>query len=93
VGHNVIVGWSPVAVDGGAADHRAVIMKRIALKIEDGRVPCGRALDEAGRSVEFSGWVGLAAAIDRVRGVSPVTHATIRGGLLGADVVDEDPAG
>jgi hypothetical protein len=68
-------------------------MKRISLEIEDGRVPCGRVLDETGRSVEFSGWVGLAAAIDRVRGVSPVTDATVRGGLLGAEVVDEDPAG
>jgi hypothetical protein len=68
-------------------------MKRISLEIDDGRVPCGRVLDETGWSVEFSGWVGLAAAIDRVRGVPPVTDATIRGGWLGADVVDKGAAG
>jgi hypothetical protein len=86
-------GGHPVATAGVAADDGPMTMKRIVLEIEDGRVPCGRVLDEAGRGVEFSGWVGLAAAIDRVRGVSPVTDATIRGGLLGADVVDQGRAG
>jgi hypothetical protein len=86
-------GGHPVAAACVAADHGPVTMKRISLEIEDGRVPCGRVIDEAGSSVEFSGWVGLAAAIDRVRGVPPVSDATIRGGSLGADVVDGGAAG
>jgi hypothetical protein len=48
-----------------------MVASRLVLEFEEGEFPRGRVVGVDGCGVEFSGWVELAAAIERGRGVRP----------------------
>jgi hypothetical protein len=52
---------------GGAAIIGPVLVRRLIVEIEEGPLPRGRVLHEAGNEYAFTGWVELAAAIESAR--------------------------
>jgi hypothetical protein len=42
---------------------------KLELRLDD-ETPCGRVIDAAGKAHEFTGWLGMTAAIERAAGLA-----------------------
>lgn len=47
--------------------------RRLVIELDAGALPRGRVIDADGKARGFSGWVELAATLERARGVPPDT--------------------